>query len=97
MLLQKTVTLGSSSGQTGLGSGAFTQEFGEFVNIVSALVTIANPFKSSYEVACSWAITNNNTLVVTVDKENIGSPGAWVNATTSDVQGCICTMTVDGE
>ena len=46
MLLQKTVT-----GPT-LSSGAFTQGFGEFANLVSASVKVTNPFTSSYEWGC---------------------------------------------
>jgi len=91
MLLQKTVT-----GPT-LSSGAFTQEFGEFVNIVSAMVMVTNPFTSSYELAVTWAITNNNTLVVTTKLQNLGSPGGWSNAASGDVNTCIYTMIVDGE
>jgi hypothetical protein len=90
MLLQKTVT-----GPT-LASGAFTQGFGEFANIVSALVRVTNPFTSSYELGVTWAISGN-TLVVTSKLQNLGSPGGWTNAVTSDVSTCIYTMIVDGE
>jgi hypothetical protein len=96
MLLQKTVGDGITGGPT-LASGAFTQGFGEFAKIVSAAVKVTNPFTSAYELGVSWAVANNNTLVVTSKLQNLGSPTTWANAITTDVQACIYTMIVDGE
>lgn len=89
MLLQKTVL------SPNLVNGVFTQEFGEFANIVSAKVVMTNPFKDTilFGVSCSYT---GNLLTVTVEKETMGALG-WAAATTANVNGCTFTMLVDGE
>jgi hypothetical protein len=88
MLIQKTVLSPTLD-----GSGQFTQEFGEFANIVSAKVVMTDPFISNTLVRVSGSFTGN-VLTMTVEK---ATTGAWSVASSGNVSGCTFTMTVDGE
>lgn len=79
-----------------LSSGAFTVTFGQFEKINSASVSFDDPFTASYAFAASRSISGN-VVTVTVKKQNLGSPGAWANAVTSDLNGKTVTIVAEGE
>lgn len=92
MLLQKAVASPLLS-----AGGTYTFEFGEFVNLVSAAVSFAELFAVNTVYGVSWAITNNNTVVVTVKTQPLNAPGAWANPGAVTLSNFNLTAIVDGE
>jgi hypothetical protein len=76
MLIQKEAAISLSSGTQAVA-------FGEAQKVISAVVFFDDPEVSSYAYAASTSITGS-TVTVTIKKQNLGSPGSWGNAASSD-------------
>lgn len=83
---------------TGNLTNSYTVANGSTITAVQPLVsvTFTDPFTSATAFAASWTVSGNE-VTVTIDKQDLSSPGAWANAVTSDVAGVAVTIIADGE
>ncbi len=79
-----------------LTSGAFTMQFGQFAKVKNAEVMFDDPLAASTAFAATVALSGN-TATITIKKQNLGSPGGWANAVTSDLSGKVVRVIADGE
>ncbi len=79
-----------------LAAGAFVLTFGEFEKVTNVFLSFDDPAAAS--TAFAAAVTISGVLVtITVMKQPLGAPGAWVVAVTADVNLMKFTVIAKGE
>jgi hypothetical protein len=77
-----------------LVTGGFDTEFGDYEQVNNAEVTFDNPATSKLLFSTSISISGN-TVTVIVMVQDMNSVGAWVAATTAQVNGKKFTIIAD--